>query len=269
MPGDEEFYYSEVDLRRQRDPNGQPGASSSASFTHSSGPDSPVSLSEDATSNSSSTSAVLTGDNSMDSNPPSPENSGNSFFHKPNSAFVPVQYRHLEDHEYNRRPDPAGISILGSGSRRGRKSGAHSVLSSSANSSHPINIPHHLEIGNDEAVAHQPTMSSSFGGYSSSASSGFGSYNSFNSTFTPLSPPRSSGSLSSSLSSASNKYLRIGAGRGGGSGTTLLQGAVNRNSPTKRVRGDVRKCRKVYGMDKKEHWCTQCKWKKACTRFND
>ncbi|QQP57459.1 Uncharacterized protein FKW44_002465 [Caligus rogercresseyi] len=29
------------------------------------------------------------------------------------------------------------------------------------------------------------------------------------------------------------------------------------------------KCRKVYGMEKKEQWCTQCKWKKACTRFGE
>jgi len=28
-----------------------------------------------------------------------------------------------------------------------------------------------------------------------------------------------------------------------------------------------KKCRKVYGLDQKELWCTQCKWKKACGRF--
>ncbi|KAL5013204.1 hypothetical protein ScPMuIL_007474 [Solemya velum] len=37
----------------------------------------------------------------------------------------------------------------------------------------------------------------------------------------------------------------------------------------KKSRGDVRKCRKVYGMENKDMWCTQCKWKKACTRFLD
>lgn len=36
-----------------------------------------------------------------------------------------------------------------------------------------------------------------------------------------------------------------------------------------RQRGEARKCRKVYGMDARDSWCTQCKWKKACTRFND
>ncbi|KAL1140330.1 hypothetical protein AAG570_000262 [Ranatra chinensis] len=38
-------------------------------------------------------------------------------------------------------------------------------------------------------------------------------------------------------------------------------------SPSRRIRGDTKKCRKVYGMEQRELWCTQCKWKKACTRF--
>jgi hypothetical protein len=40
-------------------------------------------------------------------------------------------------------------------------------------------------------------------------------------------------------------------------------------SPNRRTRGENKKCRKVYGMDNKEQWCTQCKWKKACSRFGD
>ncbi|OQV25887.1 hypothetical protein BV898_00033 [Hypsibius exemplaris] len=36
---------------------------------------------------------------------------------------------------------------------------------------------------------------------------------------------------------------------------------------SKKIR-DIKKCRKVYGMDNREMWCTQCKWKKACTRFS-
>ncbi|XP_046668428.1 zinc finger protein 395 [Homalodisca vitripennis] len=40
-------------------------------------------------------------------------------------------------------------------------------------------------------------------------------------------------------------------------------------SPTRKVRGDTKKCRKVYGMEHRELWCTQCKWKKACSRFGD
>ncbi|XP_025832031.1 zinc finger protein 704-like [Agrilus planipennis] len=37
----------------------------------------------------------------------------------------------------------------------------------------------------------------------------------------------------------------------------------------RRVRGENKKCRKVYGMENREQWCTQCKWKKACSRFGD
>lgn len=39
--------------------------------------------------------------------------------------------------------------------------------------------------------------------------------------------------------------------------------------PVNKVRGDGRKCRKVYGMENKDKWCTQCRWKKACVRFID
>ncbi|EPY87795.1 hypothetical protein CB1_000220016 [Camelus ferus] len=34
-------------------------------------------------------------------------------------------------------------------------------------------------------------------------------------------------------------------------------------------RGDAKKCRKVYGMDRRDLWCTACRWKKACQRFLD
>ncbi|KAF5277740.1 hypothetical protein FQR65_LT03720 [Abscondita terminalis] len=37
----------------------------------------------------------------------------------------------------------------------------------------------------------------------------------------------------------------------------------------RRVRGENKKCRKVYGMEHREQWCTQCRWKKACSRFGD
>ncbi|XP_074041984.1 glucose transporter 4 enhancer factor [Leptinotarsa decemlineata] len=37
----------------------------------------------------------------------------------------------------------------------------------------------------------------------------------------------------------------------------------------RRVRGENKKCRKIYGMDHKDQWCTQCKWKKACVRFGE
>lgn len=40
-------------------------------------------------------------------------------------------------------------------------------------------------------------------------------------------------------------------------------------TPIQKVRGDGRKCRKVYGMENRDKWCTQCRWKKACVRFVD
>ncbi|XP_032209468.1 SLC2A4 regulator [Mustela erminea] len=39
-------------------------------------------------------------------------------------------------------------------------------------------------------------------------------------------------------------------------------------SPRK-PRGDAKKCRKVYGLERRDLWCTACRWKKACQRFLD
>ncbi|CAL8403706.1 unnamed protein product [Boreogadus saida] len=39
--------------------------------------------------------------------------------------------------------------------------------------------------------------------------------------------------------------------------------------PTRRVRGEAKKCRKVYGIEHRDQWCTACRWKKACQRFMD
>ncbi|XP_020933129.1 SLC2A4 regulator isoform X2 [Sus scrofa] len=40
--------------------------------------------------------------------------------------------------------------------------------------------------------------------------------------------------------------------------------------PTPRKpRGDAKKCRKVYGMERRDLWCRACRWKKACRRFLD
>lgn len=53
-------------------------------------------------------------------------------------------------------------------------------------------------------------------------------------------------------------------------GPLINMSVINKapHSP-RRVRGETKKCRKVYGMEHRDLWCTQCKWKKACTRFND
>ncbi|KAK2498110.1 hypothetical protein MC885_018515 [Smutsia gigantea] len=39
-------------------------------------------------------------------------------------------------------------------------------------------------------------------------------------------------------------------------------------SPRK-PQSDARKCRKVYGTDRRDLWCTACRWKKACRRLPD
>lgn len=61
-----------------------------------------------------------------------------------------------------------------------------------------------------------------------------------------ISPPGNTESISSSAPS---------------SGTSMLKSPGHR-----RVR-EGKKCRKVYGLEQRDLWCTQCKWKKACARF--
>ncbi|XP_031802088.1 zinc finger protein 704 [Sarcophilus harrisii] len=43
------------------------------------------------------------------------------------------------------------------------------------------------------------------------------------------------------------------------------RGSVSLRKP----RGEGKKCRKVYGMENRDMWCTACRWKKACQRFID
>lgn len=38
---------------------------------------------------------------------------------------------------------------------------------------------------------------------------------------------------------------------------------------TRKIRGEAKKCRKVYGVEHRDQWCTACRWKKACQRFLD
>ncbi|NXH22368.1 ZN395 protein, partial [Bucco capensis] len=38
---------------------------------------------------------------------------------------------------------------------------------------------------------------------------------------------------------------------------------------TRKIRGEAKKCRKVYGIEHRHQWCTACRWKKACQRFLD
>ncbi|XP_070684895.1 zinc finger protein 395-like [Pempheris klunzingeri] len=43
----------------------------------------------------------------------------------------------------------------------------------------------------------------------------------------------------------------------------------HQSAPCRRIRGDAKKCRKVYGIEHRDQWCTACRWKKACQRFLD
>ncbi|XP_048838837.1 zinc finger protein 704-like isoform X2 [Brienomyrus brachyistius] len=45
--------------------------------------------------------------------------------------------------------------------------------------------------------------------------------------------------------------------------------AAKPSTGSRKPRGEAKKCRKVYGMEKKDMWCTACRWKKACQRFTD
>ncbi|XP_041080572.1 zinc finger protein 704-like isoform X2 [Polyodon spathula] len=50
---------------------------------------------------------------------------------------------------------------------------------------------------------------------------------------------------------------------------TALPSAPKPATGTRKPRGEAKKCRKVYGMEKRDMWCTACRWKKACQRFID
>ncbi|XP_052002058.1 zinc finger protein 395-like isoform X1 [Xyrauchen texanus] len=43
----------------------------------------------------------------------------------------------------------------------------------------------------------------------------------------------------------------------------------NHCTSSRRIRGEAKKCRKVYGIEHRDQWCTACRWKKACQRFHD
>ncbi|OCT74839.1 zinc finger protein 704 [Xenopus laevis] len=50
---------------------------------------------------------------------------------------------------------------------------------------------------------------------------------------------------------------------------TLLSSPPKTGIGVRKPRGEGKKCRKVYGMENRDKWCTACRWKKACQRFPD
>ena len=78
------------------------------------------------------------------------------------------------------------------------------------------------------------------------------------------------------LQGSPGKYILIsppGSGSGTGNGDTISSSAPTSGgqsmlkSPGHRRIREGKKCRKVYGLEQRDLWCTQCKWKKACARF--
>ncbi|KAE8599089.1 hypothetical protein XENTR_v10017054 [Xenopus tropicalis] len=50
---------------------------------------------------------------------------------------------------------------------------------------------------------------------------------------------------------------------------TVLPSPPKTGIGVRKPRGEGKKCRKVYGMENRDKWCTACRWKKACQRFPD
>ncbi|OCT76929.1 zinc finger protein 704 [Xenopus laevis] len=50
---------------------------------------------------------------------------------------------------------------------------------------------------------------------------------------------------------------------------TVLSSPPKTGIGVRKPRGEGKKCRKVYGMENRDKWCTACRWKKACQRFPD
>ncbi|KAM4521896.1 zinc finger protein 395b isoform 3-T4 [Odontesthes bonariensis] len=92
------------------------------------------------------------------------------------------------------------------------------------------------------------------------------------------SPCSQGGTPSTSISSPSNTQMVKPRCRSVSVGEQWLQ--QNRLQPMsaspsrthcsfRKGRGEAKKCRKVYGVERKDQWCTACRWKKACQRFPD
>ncbi|EEB17801.1 zinc finger protein, putative [Pediculus humanus corporis] len=91
-----------------------------------------------------------------------------------------------------------------------------------------------------------------------------------------ISSNRSNNNNNNNNSNNNNRAFTFGSSEMSWQPSSLSASAPNKinvsktpGSPTRKARGETKKCRKVYGMEHRELWCTQCKWKKACSRFGD
>ena len=261
---EEEFYYTEIEV----DENSVGSSSSTSSSSHSV-PQSP-SISNDG--------SLISGSHS-----PTPSPQTHIFFAQ--SCSAPT-FSHLEDHEYERRRQN-----FTSDSENNIKLNNDIKCMNGFNAFNAINV-------NNNGVSNNKITNNCINNNINNNSVAFrGKQKSLLST--PINIPGITGLPSykahtyatsapqTSLQSprVNHKYMRLNSNNnrvsngsygqpfsasiGTAIGTTILQSSPNKNSPSKRGRGESRKCRKVYGMDNRESWCTQCKWKKACTRFAD
>ena len=90
---------------------------------------------------------------------------------------------------------------------------------------------------------------------------------SFNeSNFTPpISPCDSADCTSRGLAAIGADCESVSRGEAMGNAQFLKKGQAKKREK----RSETRKCRKVYGIDHRQAWCTPCKWKKACVRFRE
>ena len=58
-----------------------------------------------------------------------------------------------------------------------------------------------------------------------------------------------------------------GGGGGQGGGANGAGGIAGSDLIAGHQGPKTKKCRRVYGLNQKNLWCTQCQWKKACARF--
>lgn len=128
----------------------------------------------------------------------------------------------------------------------------HNQSTSSQLSSKPTNNNHNNIIMDRNSIS---SHSGSAGKHSSSSS--INSSNNNNSNYHQLDANfKSLASQSPTPSSSSSSQQSNGL-------------TIERSLCGRRGRGENRKCRKVYGMERRDMWCTQCKWKKACSRFSE
>ncbi|XP_063868203.1 zinc finger protein 704-like isoform X3 [Scylla paramamosain] len=85
----------------------------------------------------------------------------------------------------------------------------------------------------------------------------------------PHEDPRYKHTASSPAASLSSSWPRTSAYLSSGRAKVRVSSSPKASPGRGKRNGESRKCRKVYGMEQRDLWCTQCKWKKACSRFGE